>query len=70
MGTIHQLYPVRNNFEPDRLFNVISDGWYVEIREGAKGPFLNREDAEKYLESLKNKTLGRRANLWKKSGVR
>lgn len=65
MGTVHQFYPVRNKFGSDRLFNIAGDGWYVEIREGTSGPFLNRVDAEKHLMSLKRNASERRTRLWK-----
>ena len=67
MGTVHQFNPIRSNFEVDRLFNIADDGWYVEVREGASGPFLNRADAEKHLIYLKSNASERRVRLWKNS---
>lgn len=70
MGTVHQFTQVRNNFRRDRFFNVASDGWYVEAREGAKGPFLYRVDAELFLDTLKCKAPWKRIRLWKETLTR
>ena len=64
MGTVHQFSNGRNNFGRERFFNIASDGWYVEIREGTKGPFMHRVDAEKYLKILKRRAPWKRVRLW------
>ncbi|MCK4951729.1 MAG: hypothetical protein KAS48_07910 [Gammaproteobacteria bacterium] len=64
MGTVHKFQLFNNKFRRDRYFNVSGDGWYLEIREGIKGPFITRESAEKFLKSLKRKAPLRRVRLW------
>lgn len=33
----------------DRFFHVMHEGWYVHLREGIKGPFVQRHQAEEFL---------------------
>ena len=35
---------------PSRYFHVMGEGWYVHTREGAQGPFLQRMDAQQWLQ--------------------
>ena len=44
----------------NRYFYKMGKGWYVEAREGLKGPFDTHEEAESFLEELKQK------NAWKR----
>lgn len=37
---------------PERLFQVSNVGWYVHTREGLKGPFSARQDAEEHIVRL------------------
>ncbi|MCG6887163.1 MAG: hypothetical protein LJE74_08140 [Proteobacteria bacterium] len=37
---------------PDRLFQVKNVGWYVHAREGLKGPFTDKQDAEDLIVEL------------------
>ena len=41
----------RSRFHHDRYFHVgvglgLASGWYVELREGVRGPFASRDDAQ------------------------
>jgi len=64
MGTVHKFQLFNNKFKRHRYFNVAGDGWYLEVREGIKGPFVSRESAEKFLNSLKRNAPLRRVRLW------
>jgi len=33
----------------DRYFHVMNQGWYALTREGIRGPFLNKQDAEEFV---------------------
>ena len=64
MGTVHKFSLFRNKFKRHRYFHIAGDGWYLEVREGIKGPFVSRESAEGYLTSLKRRAPLRRVRLW------
>lgn len=64
MGTVHEFHLFRNKFKRHRYFHVAGDGWYLEVRGGTKGPFVDRENAEGFLTSLKRKAPLRRVRLW------
>lgn len=64
MGTVHKFHLFRNKFKRHRYFHVAGEGWYLEVREGTKGPFVNRENAEESLTSLKRKAPLKRIRLW------
>ena len=34
-----------------RYFHVMGEGWYLHTREGVEGPFLQRADAQRWLEN-------------------
>jgi hypothetical protein len=38
-----------NRINPDRFFHVMNQGWYVFTREGVKGPYDQRNDAETHI---------------------
>ncbi|TDY00966.1 hypothetical protein [Thiohalophilus thiocyanatoxydans] len=33
----------------DRYFHVMNQGWYALTREGIRGPFIDKQDAEKFV---------------------
>ena len=33
----------------DRYFHVMNQGWYALTREGIKGPFVEKRDAEEFI---------------------
>lgn len=33
----------------DRYFHVMNQGWYALTREGIRGPFPNKQDAEEFI---------------------
>ncbi|ROR34979.1 hypothetical protein [Inmirania thermothiophila] len=43
----------RTRFPPPRLFHVLGSGWFVQTREGVRGPFVRRELAEIHLRALR-----------------
>lgn len=45
------------------------DAWYYRAREGTFGPFQTREDAERDLESLKERHPTRRRELFKRIAI-
>ncbi|MEJ2644187.1 MAG: hypothetical protein P8180_04515 [Gammaproteobacteria bacterium] len=51
-------------FSPDRFFNVMGEGWYVETRHGPVGPFTYREQAERYLATLRERSRRHREEPW------
>lgn len=36
---------------PDRYFHILTQGWYVFTREGIRGPFVDRNHANDYLQT-------------------
>jgi len=36
---------------PNRYFHVMTEGWFVYTREGVRGPFVDRDLAQSFLQS-------------------
>jgi len=53
-----------NPFSSDRFFFVMGQGWYFHAREGIKGPFTMRREAERALDVLKRGSRWHRATIW------
>lgn len=59
----------RSHFRQDRFFHVgeqggLANGWYVETREGVRGPFETRAEAEDMLYRLVVSHPRRRVSNW------
>jgi hypothetical protein len=59
----------RSVFRRDRFFYVGADqslaaGWYVELREGVRGPFSTRLEAEDMLATVIRVHPRKRVSLW------
>ncbi|MCC5812622.1 MAG: hypothetical protein JJU06_19850 [Ectothiorhodospiraceae bacterium] len=59
----------RSQFRQDRFFHVgesggLANGWYVETREGVRGPFDSRMEAEDMLSRLVVSHPRRRVSNW------
>lgn len=50
---------------PDRYFHVMAQGWYVFTREGIRGPFVDRERAERFVRSLIEEQRGDPSASWR-----
>lgn len=37
---------------PDRYFHVMGQGWFVHLREGVGGPFVDQSEAKSYLTGI------------------
>ncbi|MCP1673249.1 hypothetical protein J2T57_000341 [Natronocella acetinitrilica] len=59
----------RSRFTSGRFFRVgvgmgLASGWYVETREGVRGPFASREDAEAELQWVIQSHPRKRVSNW------
>lgn len=59
----------RSRFGSQRFFHVgggaeLAAGWYVETREGVKGPFPSRFQAELFLADLRTQNPRKRISNW------
>ena len=43
----------RQRFSLSRYLHIVGKGWYIEAREGLRGPFLRLCEAKSYLEVIK-----------------
>lgn len=50
---------------PDRFFHVMTQGWYVFTREGIRGPFLDRERAQRFVDNLIGEQRGDPSEDWR-----
>ncbi len=50
-------------FRTNRLFHVVGEGWYLECREGNKGPFPTRDKVDRYLEALRTISHAERSRM-------
>ncbi|MEX0732425.1 MAG: hypothetical protein WED00_13245 [Aquisalimonadaceae bacterium] len=61
--------PSRSRFGSQRFFHVgggtdMAAGWYMETREGVKGPFPSRFQAELFLADLRAENPRKRISNW------
>ncbi len=59
----------RSQFIHDRFFHIgagqgVASGWYVETREGVRGPFPSRDDAELELHWIIQSHPRKRVSNW------
>jgi hypothetical protein len=50
---------------PGRFFHVMTQGWYVFTREGIRGPFVDRDRAERFVANLIADQQGDTDNDWR-----
>lgn len=50
---------------PDRFFHVMTQGWYVFTREGIRGPFVDRDRAERFVRGLISEQQGDPSEDWR-----
>lgn len=60
---------IDQRFTLNRFRHMAGEGWYIDVREGRKGPFFSREDAEKYLEKHKRRLGWNREDMEEKLAV-
>ncbi|MFV1982680.1 MAG: hypothetical protein ACC657_04000 [Thiohalomonadales bacterium] len=41
-----------DRINPDRYFHVMNQGWYIYTREGVRGPYDKRNDAEDLISTV------------------
>jgi len=41
-----------HRINPDRYFHVMNQGWYIFTREGVRGPYDKRHDAESLISTV------------------
>jgi hypothetical protein len=46
--------PAEKRFHLNRFYHE-GGNWFVDVREGKKGPFISRDDAVEFLERYKRK---------------
>ena len=42
----------QHRVNPDRYFHVMGQGWFVHLREGVGGPFMDQSEAKTYLSTI------------------